>query len=129
VYQRQKSGRRDLSICTVIGPDSTGGFLKIGIARNVVAFEDAPSFVPANLHGHTFRHTCPDHVSHRRPPQIVEEHPGHSSSLTGRLPRSQKPEDSSSAAMKNEGRDYPIRPLKFPSRGFLIAEHIQQSGR
>ena len=50
-------------------------FPKIGLIHDVVPVEDGPRFVTADRHGNALRHACPNHVSHSRSPEVMEDAP------------------------------------------------------
>src|SRR3990172_10090175 len=63
-----------------------GDLPKVLRAHDVIAVEDAPALVARDLHGHPVGNPCVDHVSDGRAPEVVAQHPRHTSLPARRHP-------------------------------------------
>ena len=54
-------------------PKPTRGVPQISIADDIIAIEDATRLVTAQFHGGAFGNAGADHVSNRRPPEVVRD--------------------------------------------------------
>lgn len=62
------------------------GFSEIGFGNDVVAVEDSPRLVAADIHGDTLVNTGSDCVPYSCATQVVEHPAGYFCLLTGRVP-------------------------------------------
>src|SRR5712692_9141886 len=90
-----------LTIACVEVPNTLGRVTEVALGHDVVAFEHGPGLVPGDHHGDAFRDAGPDHVPDGRPPEIMEEHPGHPCLPAGGLPRGQEAEDPPASTMEH----------------------------
>src|SRR5437762_6191038 len=99
------AGFKVLAIARVEVPHTHGRLTEVTLGDDVVAFEHRAGLVAGDHHGNAFGNTGPDHVPDGRPPEIMEEHPGHAGLPAGGLPGGQEAQDLPAAAVEDPGNN------------------------